>query len=233
MRTGGSGGGGGTVTGGVGGIGSGGSGGTGTGGAGGSATGGSTGSGATKGGSTGSGGIAGSGGDAGVSTGGAGGTGTGGVSGTGAGGSGGGSGATDVYSGCAYIGGIDRLVVAKASAQGGICVTLVLVDSGSTKDFGLTISSPWRVGFAARWPASTAPCTTSLPPAGASSASSGTGTVTVNGSLGMSPTIDVDAVLSFPQGDSGVSESEPLQARGVVAAGNCAPAVFRPDASSG
>ena len=39
------------------------------------------------------------------------------------------------------------------------------------------------------------------------------------GSAGL--TVDVDVVLNFPQGDSGVSESETLQAKALPAGGFC------------
>jgi hypothetical protein len=53
-------------------------------------------------------------------------------------------------------------------------------------------------------------------------ASSGTGTVTFR-SRDVLPdlVVDVDAVLNFPQGDSGASELETLQATGIAATYGC------------
>jgi hypothetical protein len=68
----------------------------------------------------------------------------------------------------------------------------------------------------------------------ASHATSGIGTVTINGSFygSSSVTLDVDLVLNFPPGDAGVSESETLQAKALPVAGSCSTIVY-PDASSG
>ena len=206
---------GGLATGGAGGTGPGGSGGVATGGAGGAAAGGSTGSGGTtaKGGSTG--GVPGSGGDGGSRTGGTGGAGT--ADGGGTSGSDAATVGEDTYAGCSYVGGIDRVAVAKTTAQG-MCVMLMLRDSKALQPLDLTITSTvttWSVDTAAMWPASTASCTSSLPPKGASRASSGTGTVAVNGKFG-ALTIDVDIVLTFGQGDAGPGQSETLQAQAVA-----------------
>jgi hypothetical protein len=68
----------------------------------------------------------------------------------------------------------------------------------------------------------------------ATRATSGTGTVTINGNFyGLSAvTLHVDLVLNFPPGDAGVSESETLQAKAIPVAGSCSTIVY-PDASSG
>jgi hypothetical protein len=135
-------------------------------------------------------------------------------------GSDGGSGAADTYSGCQYIGGYDRLGVIKTSIKNGSCTTLILRDGGGTKNLGLTISSGWTVQSAVTWPASAGACTSQTPPAGATNAISGTGTVTVHsGSAGTS--LDIDAVLTFPVGDSGASQSETLQAQAVTPTSSC------------
>jgi hypothetical protein len=219
MKTGGAGGSGGTVTGGVGGTGSGGSGGTVAGGAGGSATGGST---AT-------GGIAGSDSDGGVSTGGAGGAATG-----GAGGGDAGPVPDDSYSACRSVGGYDRLIVTKTIAQEAMCVTLSLRFGGAANTLGLTLPSLWNVEIADRWPVSIAPCSNRFVSFRlATHASSGTGTVIINGSYYSSSfTVDVDLVLNFPLGDAGVSESEILQGKAMPVSGACSTIIY-PDASSG
>jgi hypothetical protein len=135
-------------------------------------------------------------------------------------GSDGGSGAGDTYSGCMYVGGFDRLGVIKTSVKNGSCTTLILRDGAGTKDLGLTISSGWTVQSAVTWPASAAACTSQTPPAGAINAVSGTGTVTVHsGSTGW--TLDIDAALTFPVGDSGASQSETLQVQAVAPTTGC------------
>jgi hypothetical protein len=106
-----------------------------------------------------------------------------------------------------------------------MCVALDLGAVGGTDTFGLTLPKGWIVESAARWPSSIAACATaatlSWPPE-RDRAASGTGTVTLNGRYGAAGfTADVDVVLNFPQGDSGASESETLQAKAIPAAGAC------------
>jgi hypothetical protein len=116
------------------------------------------------------------------------------------------------------------VTVIKITAQG-MCVRLVLGSPfAGTDTFGLTLPQGWGVWRArtARWPSSIAPCTTTGTPNEAMQASSGTGTVTFR-SRDVLPdlVVDVDAVLNFPQGDSGASELETLQATGIAATYGC------------
>jgi hypothetical protein len=131
-----------------------------------------------NGGATGSGGISGPGGTGGFSTGGAGGAATGGA---------GGGAAADTYFGCTSIADpTDSILVAKDSAQG-MCIILNLAGVGGTDTFGLTFPRGWIVSGAARWPSSTVACTTAAAlswPAAQIRATSGTGTVTLNGAYG-------------------------------------------------
>jgi hypothetical protein len=220
MKTGGSGGAGGTVTGGVGGTVAGGSGGTVAGGAGGTATGGSTGSGgtSTQGGSTGSGGIPGSGGDAGVGTGGAGGAGTGDAGDDG--------GPADTYTGCYHLSDPDEFVLVTKSGAQGMCVVLyIATNHPGPNTFGIVLPQGWSMHSAARWPVWTAPCTTATTfawPQALTFATSGTGTVISSGKYGTAAfTMDVDVALTFPLGDSGASESETLQVKALPAGSVC------------
>ncbi len=194
-------------------------------GSGGARTGGMVGSGgAGAGGVVGSGGAGvggtGAGGRGGTVSGGAGGSAAGGTGGTtrdaGATGGTGGldAGQTSTYSGCLFGGGINRAVVAKLDPQAGICVALVLSQPafGPDAGFGLTITQGWGVEFASRWPSTTADCVQRFPPAGAESATSASGSVSVNTS---SATIGVDAVLYFPASDTGPAQSIELKAQNV------------------
>jgi hypothetical protein len=119
------------------------------------------------------------------------------------------------YSGCMYIGGIDRAIVAKFDPQAGLCVALVLSEPafGPDAGFGLTITKGWGVEYAGLWPSTTADCAQRFVPMDASSAAdSASGSVTINSS---SATIDVDAVLYFPATDAGAARSVELKAQAV------------------
>lgn len=129
--------------------------------------------------------------------------------------------ATDTYSACIAIADpSDFVVIIKTTAQG-MCVRLTLQTFYPTGTLGLTLPTGWTVWSTARWPSSAAPCTTAGTPKEASQASSGTGTVTFgSGDLSPGLIVDVNVVLTYPQGDSGASESENLQTS-VAAAGSC------------
>jgi hypothetical protein len=160
-------------------------------------------------GGTGAGGMVGTGGSTAV---------TGGSGGTTAGGSGGSTtgdaGAASVYSGCMFIGGINRAVVAKFEPQAGVCVALVLAQPGPDQDAGsgLSVTESWGVESASLWPSTTGDCARRFAPGEAESAASASGSVSVDTS---STTIDVDAVLHFPASDAGPARSIELKAQGV------------------
>jgi hypothetical protein len=174
-------------------------------------------------GGAGSGGLLGSGGSGagGTAAGGRGGSvtgGTGGTATTDAGAAGGttgfDAGQASIYSGCIFIGGINRAVVAKFDPQAGVCVALVLAQPGGSGDggFGLTISQSWGVESTSLWQSATADCAQRFAPGGAASATSASGSVSVDTS---STTIDVDAVLYFPASDAGAAQSIEMKAQGV------------------
>jgi hypothetical protein len=152
--------------------------------------------------------------------------GSGGTLGTGSSGAGGETGCggcfVTTYSGCSYVGAIDRIVIAKYTDFPSICVTLVLRDAGSTNTLGLTItasSGTWNVESAAMWPTSAGACMVRFPPAGAVNATSGSGTVTLQGSLG-AMTVTASLGLTFPVGDSGASQVQSMLTASVISTGN-------------
>ena len=151
--------------------------------------------------------------------------GTGGAGGTGTGGAGGSEGGpADTYLACYEIADpSDFVEVIKTTAQG-MCVRLML-ESAYSPGFtlGLTIAPKgWGVWDTARWPSSAAPCTTEGTPKVATQASSGKGTVTINGyPYRAGFTVDVDLVLTYPIGDSGASETETLQANAIPSDFTC------------
>jgi hypothetical protein len=120
------------------------------------------------------------------------------------------------YSGCSFVGGIDRLVVAKRDAQRNLCVVLVLDEPG-TNPFTVTLPSPWGVEFAFAMPA-TASCLMRFPPTGSVAAVGVAGTVSLTTTP--SPVTTVDVTLTFPT-DAGVGPSERLTADSVAAALGC------------
>ena len=168
---------------------------------------------------------------------GSGGSGTGGMSGSGGSGSGGtlGSGGTTTrdagtaatggtggldagqaatYSGCTYIGGIDRAGVAKFDPQTGLCVALVLASPSGAPDagFGLSLTPSWGVQSATLWPSTAGDCANWVRVNGVASATSASGSVTIHNSP---YTLDIDAVLSFPASDAGPAQSIEMKAQGV------------------
>jgi hypothetical protein len=232
-----------TVVGGSGGVGFGGTSGTAMGGTGGRGTGGVTTSGTggrnTGGAQTGGGGTS-AGGSGGTRTGGASGSGgsvTGGMLGSGGLGMGGtlGSGGTTTrdagtaatggtggldagqaatYSGCTYIGGIDRAGVAKFDPQTGLCVALVLASPSGAPDagFGLSFTPNWGVQSATLWPSTAGDCANWVRVSGVASATSASGSVAIHNSP---YTLDIDAVLNFPASDAGPAQSIEMKAQGV------------------
>jgi hypothetical protein len=123
-----------------------------------------------------------------------------------------------VYSGCSYIGGIERAAVARFDGRG--CVTLVLESPHVAPDasFGMTITQYWGVAAIGQWPSSTGDCATLGPPSSALGASSASGSVTVDRSPG---TIDIDAVFNFPATDWGAVRTVEMKAQGVVFMRSC------------
>jgi hypothetical protein len=148
---------------------------------------------------------------------GAGGSGGGGASGGtgGAGGSDGGTGPVDTYAVCYTVADPSDFVEIIKTTADGMCVRLLLESFYGGGTLGLTITPRgWDVWDSARWPSSAAPCTTESTPSVATQAISGTGTVTVSGAYYRAGfTMDVNAVLTYPPGDSGASVSEVLQAQ--------------------
>jgi len=132
------------------------------------------------------------------------------------------------YSGCQFIGGVDRVVVAKFDAQASQCVALVLASpAGTTPGFtGLTISAPWHSESASLWTSTTGDCARRDSPSGAVRATSGSGTVTVTtraaGSRAtVTVDITVDATLTFPAAISGATQTAQLKEADVSTSTNC------------
>jgi hypothetical protein len=156
-----------------------------------------------RGGGAGAGGSTGNGGASGASGAGTGGTTT------------GDGGQPSIYSGCIYIGGINRAVVAKFDPQTSICVALLLTQPNhADAGLGMTIAESWGLEGTGMWTSPTPDCThlTSAPIT--MRATSASGNVSVNYSS-TAPTIDIDAVLSFPASDAGPAQSVELKAQGV------------------
>jgi hypothetical protein len=132
----------------------------------------------------------------------------------GAGGAGGGDGGgPGIYTGCSYIGGYDRAVVAKFDPQAGACVVVALMAPvRADASTGLTITSPWWIEYVTMWSSTTAECLSKGVRSGAAQATSASGSVTVNWSPA---TIDIDAILTFQPVDGGPSQSVELKAQGV------------------
>jgi hypothetical protein len=124
------------------------------------------------------------------------------------------AGQAGTYSGCNYIGGINRAVVAKFDAQTGLCTVLVLASPGGATDaaFGLTITTNWGMETTGLWSSAVDDCAKRPLPTGSVRAIDATGSVTVTPSM---RTIDIDAELTFPASDAGPARSVKLKAQGV------------------
>lgn len=125
-----------------------------------------------------------------------------------------------VYSGCSYIGGIDRALVGKFDAQSGRCVAILLISPGGRSDAGagLTVTDYWGVDSIMLWPVTAAGCAQLTRPPGAIFATGATGSMTVDRSVA---TIDVDATLTFPASDAGPLVTVEMKAKGVSLRSNC------------
>jgi hypothetical protein len=173
------------------------------------------------------GGVAGAagGGRAGAASGGRGGAGgAGGAAGTGSGGRGGGGdaggagGSSVTYTGCTFVGGINRVVIAKRDAARDLCVVLVL-GSPATNPFNLTLPPNTGTEYAYAMRAQ-ADCRQRFPPAGMVPAIGGMGSVV---SLPTpQPTYSIDVTLMFsPDPTIGVAATERLAATNVLASLGC------------
>lgn len=128
------------------------------------------------------------------------------------------AGQAGVYSGCRYIGGYNRAVIAKFDPEAGICVAIVLVEPGRTDaGLGLTITDNWGLESTGLWPSTTSDCATRTL-VGARAATSARGSVSVSYSPA---TMDVDAVLTFPASDAGPARTIELKAKGVDNSHGC------------
>jgi len=136
----------------------------------------------------------------------------------GAGGGGAGGSGTISYAGCSYVGGINRVVIAKQDTNRNLCVVLVL-DSPGTNPFNLTLPQNTGMEFAYAMRAQT-DCRQRIPPAGAVSAIGGTGSVVSFPTP--QPTYNVDVTFMFaPDASIGVGATEQLEMNSVLAALNC------------
>ena len=140
---------------------------------------------------------------------------TGGTGGGGAGGTAGQSGVS--YSGCTFVGGVNRIVVAKRDTQQNLCVVFVLAQQAPNR-FNLTLPQDWGMEFAFAMPAMSE-CRRLSPPSGSSEAAVGSGTVALPPTP--TPTVNIDVTLTFPPTDADFSGSARLMAASVVAPLGC------------
>jgi hypothetical protein len=117
------------------------------------------------------------------------------------------------YVGCRYVGGYNRIVVAKRDTARNLCFNLALVESPTMQPPpGLTLPQPYAVQSAAVGPASACPTMGVLP----TPASQVVGSVSIV-TLGADTWggADVDVTMSFGSNDAGAPPSEQLSARAV------------------
>ena len=79
------------------------------------------------------------------------------------------------YSGCTFVGGVNRIVLAKRDAQQNLCVVFVLAQQ-APNPFNLTLPKDWGMEYAFAMPAMS-DCRLRFPPSGSSEAAVGSGTV--------------------------------------------------------
>ena len=111
----------------------------------------------------------------------------------------GGTGAVS-YHGCRYIGGLDRIVVAKRDTSRNMCVNVVLIN-GAPAPAGLTLPPNYTLDSATVGPASACPTLTPQPTVGGPV----TGKVEALTSTGTSPQfVDVDLIVTLPGADEAI-----------------------------
>jgi len=138
----------------------------------------------------------------------------------GAAGLGGAGGAAVSYSGCNFIGGVDRISVAKRDPARSLCAVIVFADGTSANPSGVTLPQNWKVEFAFTT-TSVGACELRAPPTGAARSTSQTGTASwKTGTAAPFTTADVDVVLHFT-GDGGAIPDEAIRATGVDVSHAC------------
>lgn len=177
--------------------------------------------GAPAGGRSGGGGAGATGGGGATGAAGGGGAGRGGGGWGGAAGAGGaGAGTAVSYSGCNFIGGVDRISVAKRDPARSLCAVIVFADGTSANPSGVTLPQNWKVEFAFTT-TSVGACELRAPPTGAARSTSQTGTASwKTGTAAPFTTADVDVVLHFT-GDGGAIPDEAIRATGVDVSHAC------------
>ena len=123
------------------------------------------------------------------------------------------------YVGCRYVGGYNRIVVAKRDTARNLCFNLALVESPTGQPPpGLTLPQPYAVQSVGVGPASACPTMGALP----TLASQVVGSVSFV-TLGADTWggADVDVTMSFGSNDAGAPPSEQLSARGVDLRQSC------------
>ena len=116
------------------------------------------------------------------------------------------------YVGCRYIGGYDRIVVAKRDTSRDLCVNVVLIDGTTPAPAGLTLPPTFTLDSATVGTASACPTMARLPTVGGPV----TGSVVSTSDGGSLPsTVDVDLHVTLPGND------EAIIARGVNVAAGC------------
>ena len=116
------------------------------------------------------------------------------------------------YVGCRFIGGINRVVVAKRDTARNLCFNLALTESTAQPPPGLTLPALYVIESATVGPASVCPTRTPQPtPAGP-----------ITGSVSLVPNggdawgaADVDVMMTFGSNDAGAPPGEQLSAHGV------------------
>ena len=104
------------------------------------------------------------------------------------------------YHGCQYIGGLNRIVVAKRDTSRNLCVNVVLIN-GAPPQAGLTLPPNYVLDSATVGPASACPTLTRQPTVG------GPVTGKVEEATGTSPSqplVDVDLIVTLPGADEAI-----------------------------
>jgi hypothetical protein len=117
------------------------------------------------------------------------------------------------YVGCRYIGGYDRIVVAKRDTSRNLCVNVVLIDGGTPPPAGLTLPPSFRLDSATVGPASACPTMAKL----ATEGGPVTGSVVSTGDASSIPsTVDVDIHVTLPGYDEAIITRNLDVARGCL-----------------
>jgi hypothetical protein len=124
------------------------------------------------------------------------------------------------YLGCTFIGGIDRIVIAKRDVDRDLCFNVVLSSSGTATP-GLSTPPGFGLEYASVGPAFPCPIRASSTMVRASQVVGSIDQTSGGGVAGSPSRVSIDVTLSFAPNDAGAPASETLIAQNVDVQPSC------------